>query len=41
MTAKQAVPTVTLAKVEQGVAQQTLTLPGNIEPYNADIFVPK
>jgi RND family efflux transporter MFP subunit len=33
-TAKQAIPTVTLAKVEQGAAQQTLTLPGNTEPYN-------
>jgi RND family efflux transporter MFP subunit len=33
-TAKQAIPTVTLAKIEQGAAQQILTLPGNIEPYN-------
>ena len=33
-TTKQAVPTVTLAKLSQGAAYQTLTLPGSIQPYN-------
>src|ERR1700745_3857358 len=33
-TKEQAIPTVALAKLQRGAAQQTLTLPGNIEPYN-------
>ena len=33
-TDEQAIPTVALAKVEQGPASRTLTLPGTIEPYN-------
>jgi RND family efflux transporter MFP subunit len=33
-TNQQATPTVQLAKLEQGSAQQSLVLPGNIQPYN-------
>src|SRR2546426_7748783 len=32
-TDKQAIPTVALAKLQHGDAQQTLTLPGTIQPY--------
>ena len=33
-TNEQVVPTVALAKLQQGNASQTLTLPGSIQPYN-------
>src|ERR1700704_2712464 len=33
-TDKQVIPTVALAKLQQGDAHQTLTLPGSIQPYN-------
>ena len=33
-TDKQAIPTVALANLQQGSAQETLTLPGSIAPYN-------
>jgi RND family efflux transporter MFP subunit len=33
-TATQAIPTVALAQLTPGGAQQTLTLPGNIQPFN-------
>jgi RND family efflux transporter MFP subunit len=33
-TEKQAIPTVALAKLQKGAAQQTVTLPGSIQPYN-------
>jgi RND family efflux transporter MFP subunit len=33
-TDTQAVPTVALANLQQGAVQQTLTLPGSIQPYN-------
>jgi RND family efflux transporter MFP subunit len=38
-TDQQAIPTVQLAKLERGAAQQNLTLPGTIQPYSkAQIF---
>jgi RND family efflux transporter MFP subunit len=33
-TDQQVIPTVALAKLQQGAAQQTLTLPGSVQPYN-------
>src|ERR1700704_2705354 len=33
-TNQQVIPTVALAKLQQGDAHQTLTLPGSIQPYN-------
>src|ERR1700712_1331846 len=38
-TNQQAVPTVQLAKLDQGSGAQVLTLPGNIQPFNkADLY---